>query len=69
MILMLYIDITINFILFSVSGSLRNPNITSSWIDMVTPCIKVLKAQVQVEFNASMEYLSMVYKLSALLPI
>lgn len=39
--------------------SLRSSNVTNSWIDIVTPCVKSLKKQVSVEFNASMEYLSM----------
>ncbi|KAH0949893.1 hypothetical protein HN011_002777 [Eciton burchellii] len=50
-----------------ISGILGNglkctskpPNVPTSWIDMVDPCIKVMESQVKTEVEAAMTYLAM----------
>ncbi|KAK5649757.1 hypothetical protein RI129_000786 [Pyrocoelia pectoralis] len=35
------------------------PNIPTEWIDMVKPCVKKMRAQIQTELEASIQYLAM----------
>lgn len=44
---------------FPLIGSHKKINIPTDWIDMVSPCIKEMKKQVQAELDASLQYMAM----------
>lgn len=51
------------FVACAVAGDLHCENqqikIPTSWIDMVNPCVKQMRAQIQEELKASLQYLAM----------
>ncbi|XP_031338017.1 uncharacterized protein LOC116166939 isoform X2 [Photinus pyralis] len=58
--------IRVLFIFAAIAASSANlqceharPNIPSDWIDMVKPCVQKVRAQIQTELEASIQYLAM----------